>query len=669
MTIPANLFIDAPEMEDNSLSKLDGQAESWPEEIIRRFRERVPQTQNANIMVKFMKKDEENGAATGSLVITTSEKGAVVPIIIKDFYLYPLDVMIAAGKMLPLTSDYYNAHFAQKVGAFDKLEEFPAYGGLGRFDEANLWNAVYPPNMGRYAYASAGYPMMDLISETVDGSELKQWLKDNPACFANFKKHGHEELVTKAANLKPVNANEFRQGVDKLIPNSIALLRKEGPDKYSLLSSSDKVYAPSIHKLTRREAVDVISSTTSELSSDVQDTMNEVDQNGEKLLSTPEPLTNVILARPDDQLVERAESFDHYAVMNNMGVTVEGMVIPKVITFDQKEVKLKIFIGKTMQTIQEDVFGVRLKNSDFKLPCGDVPQVGQTGTFVFQPTQKHALATIPVTIRSISDDCGTMRMTASTLLGEGIKIAIPSFRGGCAVELKRIAFSDGVYNLPGVMKWVPMAGFAPVSNSKESFAVKTAGHKLSAAPVKLISTGYGQYAMTGVNKYAAASGWDHTKLARHQATFILASLGVGHKKIAEAIKEAGRRGHAELHHLSFIPLKAEKIAAARPRAKMLLSKCAAIRSDLRKEASFLDNAQTVDALLSLNFVNPDNIAKFVGKISQLKATISCLAGMLLASRVGIKEIPEQAASTAMHRLIEVVDGLEALRATQEVQAG
>jgi hypothetical protein len=81
----------------------------------------------------------------------------------------------------------------------------------------------------------------------------------------------------------------------------------------------------------------------------------------------------------------------------------------------------------------------------------------------------------------------------------------------------------------------------------------------------------------------------------------------------------------------------------------------------------MENAQTVDALLSLNFVNPDNLGKFVAKIPLFKAAISHLASCLLASRIGVREIPERSASGAMSKLVDVVRGLEAIRATQSIK--
>lgn len=659
MTIPANLFVEAPDVQDRSLTKLDNDTNVWPEEIIQKLRERAPQSAGTNCMVKFMKKDDENGTATGSVIINTPTAAVTVPIIIKDFTLYPLDVMIAKGKILPLTPDYFSEATATNQ-VFNRIEEYPTYGGLGRFEDANLWNAIYPPSLGRYAYASAGYPMLDLISDKLDGTPLKEWLKDNPEYAVGFYKNGHAPLIKKLANLKPVNMNEFSHGAHSLIPN-IRVLKLEGPNKYTLLSSSDKVFSPAFEALTREDAHKFMST----ISDCVQDDINEVDQNGEKVLAAPTG-GDVILAQKQYEKPEEAKEYDHYSVKKSNGVSVEGVVIPKVVDFNQKPVNLKIFIGKTMSTIQPNIWGVRLQNSRFHPPEAN-PRVGQTGTFIYQPDKSHALATIPVAIRSLTEDCGCICIKAQDLLGNGYRLKLnPN------LDLKRIAQSaDGSYVLPAGhhgMKWVVMEGFGEVTNSAESYNIKTAGQVLTNKPVKLSPNGYDFYTLRGVDKYAQAAGWDHTNLDRAQTKFLLACLGCPQEKIAKAFEVARRVGVAEMHSLNFIPTVQEKIAEARPKAAALIKAAKETKRNLLKEASYIDNAQTVDALLSLNFVSPDNIAKFVGKLPHFKATISNLASSLIASRLGMKEIPEEAAAVAMSRLIEVVDGLEKLRATQEIVA-
>ncbi len=667
MVLPANLFIDTPDLEDVSLHQLGSDVDAWPEEIIQKVKERLPRAGTMNLVVKFMKKDDENGVATGSVAVHSADKVAVIPVIIKDFMMFPMDVMIAKNKLLPLTPDYFDSIF-QATELFDRVEEYPTFGGLGRFEDANLWNAVYPPSLGRYAYASAGYPIMDTISGTIDGTELSQFLKDpgNAKYAARLLSGPHAELIKKVAHLRPVNMNEFRQGVDNLVPKSIAMLRLEGPNKYTVLSNSDSVFHPGMSRMTRSECTEFLS----EISDHAEDDINDVDQNGEKLLTLPEPKDPVYLAKTDAETAESATEYGHYVVKAKTGVSIEGVVIPRVINFDQKKVDLKLFIGKTMSTVQPEICGVRLKNSRFQ-PHYGAPKIGQTGVFIYQPDRTHALATVPVTVTAVVKEGGTVTIKATDLAGFPLKLRLGSY------DLHRIAkIGERIYALPKELKWCAVEGFNEVSNSPEDYSIKQAAAKLTNTPVFVMPTGYGQYAMRGVDKYASAMNWDATNLQGYQAKFLLASLGAGESGIGRILKEAGVRGRAEVHGLKFPPLATEKVAAAKPLAAKLIKLAASLKVNawkelsslqgLSKKASYLENSQTVDALLSLNFVNPTNISKYIGKLPALKSAISHVAGCLLASRLGLKEIPEQAASSAMMRLVELVDGLERLRATQDI---
>lgn len=660
--IPANLFIDTPELHDASLHKLSNDIESWPEDIIQKLKERIPKVAGMNSMVKFMKKDEENGTATGSVIINSPEKTAVVPIIIKDFMLYPLDIMVAKQKLLPLNPDYFDAVFDDN-NVFQKLEEYPTYSGLGRFEDANMWEAIYPPSLGRYAYASAGYPILDAISDTVDGSAMKDNLLGDQGATARYYNNGHLDVLKKVANLKPVNMGEFAPAADKLIPKSVVMVLKEGPNKYTSLASSDEVFHPGIHTMDRPSTCKFMST----ICDHVDDVINEVDQNGEKMLVVPQGDDNVFLARSDDHVPVSADEYDHYSVRTKTGVNVEGIVIPRVIDFDQEIKDIKMFLGKTMSTVQPEIYGARLRHSGFTLE-GSYPKVGQTGTFVFNTDASHGLATIPVTVRSMVEDCGKIVLKVFTLMGEPLKLIIcPN------THLERIAKIPSEkypsYMLPGKMKWIAMDNMGEVSNSPHDYIIKSAAQVLTNKPVTLIPTGYGQYSVKGVSKYASYIGWDHTNLSGAQVKFLLSAMSCPQEKIASAMDYASRAGRAELHNLHFTPLKHEKLAKYKPMIKRFLKVASDSRCDLFKEASYIDNSQTVDALLALNFINADNMTKFINMVPSLKSAVSSLASCLLASRLGMKEIPESSASTAMQRLIEVVTGLERLRATQEVNAG
>lgn len=83
--------------------------------------------------------------------------------------------------------------------------------------------------------------------------------------------------------------------------------------------------------------------------------------------------------------------------------------------------------------------------------------------------------------------------------------------------------------------------------------------------------------------------------------------------------------------------------------------------DLSKEASLLKDPEVVDTVLSLNFINEENLNNYIKDIPNMKKVSSQLAGLIIASRMGLKSIDEGAAKNAMDGLDEVIDGLTSIR--------
>lgn len=655
MTIPTGLFIDSPESQEVTNFQLSNDPEVWPEEIITHLKERVPDASGAQMIVKMKNEDPETGTAVGAIIMTTGKKAATVPVIIKEFMMSPLDVFIVEGRVLPLIPDYYKKAFMSNE-VFKEIEEFPSQVGQSRFEDGNLWNVTYPPSLGRYAYASADYPILSSIENTIGGEQFAEQLKLNKLASALLKKHGHEEMLEKISSLQSVNMNEFSQGVDNLIPRSIYQLRKDGQNSYSLLANSNEVFAPQILKYTRHQMCGHLS----KICDKVEDTLNEVDQNGEKIIHVDmPPTTGLYIEDAKQDVVEMANEFGSYIVKKKNGVNVEGFVFPTVIDFNMQTVSgLKVFIGRGMSTLQTDIAGIKVSDPTFKLPS-TIPMIGETGIFYYCKDGK-GLATIPVTIISIVER-GSLIIKATDLNGRGYTFNLDSF-GDADLIYKT---TDGHYSIPRKMKWATMTGFDEISSSPIDYAEKTASHQKTNSPVTIIKTGSDNYAVRGMDKYAQHMELDKTNMAGPDLRFILASMGASSEKIAQVIGHADKFGHANIHGLSRPELFSEKVAKLQPKIQEMKKIASSFKYDMLKEAGYVENAQTVDALLALNFASPENVSKFVAKIPSFKAAISNLASTLLASRIGIREIPEAAVSTALNRLVEVVNGLEALRATNQ----
>jgi hypothetical protein len=77
-----------------------------------------------------------------------------------------------------------------------------------------------------------------------------------------------------------------------------------------------------------------------------------------------------------------------------------------------------------------------------------------------------------------------------------------------------------------------------------------------------------------------------------------------------------------------------------------------------KQSSVL--RESVNSVLSLGFLNRRTLMKFVKQVDNLEEMQSALCGLLLASRLGLKEIPQEAAEAAIDAMEPILTGLKSV---------
>jgi len=93
--------------------------------------------------------------------------------------------------------------------------------------------------------------------------------------------------------------------------------------------------------------------------------------------------------------------------------------------------------------------------------------------------------------------------------------------------------------------------------------------------------------------------------------------------------------------------------------------CSKIRVNLIKEASALDDPEAVDVVLSLNFINEDSLNGYIENIRKMQNVSEDLAELLIASRMGLKDIDESSVKKAMDGLNKVIIDLEGVKLAVE----
>lgn len=167
--------------------------------------------------------------------------------------------------------------------------------------------------------------------------------------------------------------------------------------------------------------------------------------------------------------------------------------------------------------------------------------------------------------------------------------------------------------------------------------------------------------------------FDFNALARHEAEFLLSSWGLPLTKCAKVLDDVKERIALEVHHLRLpLPSGVAKIASYDPRSKAAdaatIASFKAPIDELFKIAAAIEDAQSVDSILSLGFVNIENVERFAAVKPMLWEVSHMLAKLLLASRLGMDDLPEESIRSALDHLQRTINGLDKLNMLREQEA-
>lgn len=172
----------------------------------------------------------------------------------------------------------------------------------------------------------------------------------------------------------------------------------------------------------------------------------------------------------------------------------------------------------------------------------------------------------------------------------------------------------------------------------------------------------------GLHKIASEFRYD---LDAVSAEFMLGLLGVpgsmAKQKVAEARKLNGRDS-VKLAGLKTITTLGERHAESVKTASAFLERLPDLRRDLIKEAAAIRDEGTVDKILALNFINPENVSTFVDYLPDLEQAGERMAEMLIHSYLGQEDMPEAAIEKAMTGMEDVISGLKAIRGVEASQS-
>jgi hypothetical protein len=673
-----NLFAVEPQLPNVQRTKLPENVEKWAEVITTLMREQFPDISKLPLTVEFKKKDDQTGTAIGAVHVVSPDvgKSCFVPLVIEKFQMHPLDVWMEKDTQAvhPLTLDTFKELFFVS-SLSDGLDPRPADQPGQFFSDQAMWGSTYAPQGHRYAYASAGYNMLDQIADTMSAEDLEKFkdtLRQEPMLLQKFARHGHKEIIQKlAAKQGKRNQKDYAAEVRKLIPAAAVDIQRESNDKYSLLTMGEKTYDLQDQLRLNRQGCEEY---LAKIIDRPKDAMGEIDRVGEKFLVV-KPVTsgNVWLFDREEKSAVSVDTFGCYTVQSRTGSQFEAAVIPDVVDFSGNRISGKVVLSEVQSSYQKDVAGIPAPQSSRlkRILRPSNPAVGQRGTFIYVGAENKAIATIPVVIKSIenfdllsvTDDHGRsfqVRRGYGSSFGREGEHGYVSEHFRDKKSLESLGFTTprkDYFIIPSKMLWIPTEAMSDVCSTSTEWMEKTAMQRMDVDPVNVRFTGT-VYEFSGAGLPKLACSPRETKLLLH-------NLGADHEKIAKVMERAKRRGKCSVHGTS----KLESSERTKERVKeahvKIAKACEVLRKTLIKEAAEIEDTATVDTLLALKFLNPDNLARFVSYVPVLDKAADFLAELTLSSRLGLKQINQAATAGAMTKILEVIGGLKKIEGSMK----
>jgi hypothetical protein len=641
--------------------KLPEDEAKWAQSITSHVSSSIPFLGKYPSEISIDDKDTKLGYAKGRLVVGGK---VVIPLIIREYKLLPLDVFVHGEDFYPLTEKSIEEIMMTKSLGVKPISR-KEYKG----ENTSLQSSSSPSGRGNAGYkiGSALDRMSPASISAEDYSAFMDKLSgDKSLSIAMY--HIAPDALKKIAS-KVIGDKEelpFQDKVRKVASEedweiNVLQLHKTASGNVAMYTSSD--YYPMAYQHNEMT---------------IEDAVGKFGPDCIKKVASGEPVTMVMgrggfsINTPAEMhfKMEPMEKFGQYDVMSHNHRIIRGTLIPEVYDFSMNKLAgMKLFTSKDCFSMQEKIAGRRvMAGPRAELESAEIRH-GIRGTFCFRYGEKVA-SLEPFTVSTLPLTSGeSIIFEAMTMRGEPVHFTVMPGMASAAPGEKR-----GSYLIPSFWQFVKVGDFQePIMQSTPDMK-KYASPDTDDKSLGLLWNGV-HYRIIGAQvSNMAQQLYD---LDRMQARFFLTAFGLT-PEFADTLLNKAKLGGEVRFIASVSPTinhvvvtnaienqdgsRDTKYAAA---VDMVVS---AIRERaLIKEALTGKETETVDNVLSLNFVNRNNVGEFVESIDEFKDSQSKLARLLVASRLGIEQIDPQAVKTAMENLSEVIDGLEVLKSSMSVK--
>ncbi len=337
--------------------------------------------------------------------------------------------------------------------------------------------------------------------------------------------------------------------------------------------------------------------------------------------------------------------------------------VMSVVDFDMQPLEMFVFVSADGRYgCQDEIAGIRQKDDGQPPTQQPMPlEQAQGSGCLFYDVAGAFNCLLPMTIQNTSQGPdGSMQVHAESVFGE--PLILSTAPGLQAIQ----QIGENEYAVPDFVQWCPLQG-EPLFLTKKPIEIEQKTQAQQApSTVDVGSTAPGEFSMEG--QPLAKVAREHRQfLKTAEAEFLLVGMGMNPFDARKALAQAQVHGHCKVAGLlSITPLADLHKTMVKKAAKTLSNFPYELRRNLVKEAAVIDDAETADKVLAMNFINPENIGTFASYLPELDTAMCKLAEMLIACRMGMRNVDEGAVERCMKNGEQVIDGLKALQQREQV---
>lgn len=643
--------------------RLSEDANEWPQQILDQLYRQAPFSSDYSPKVVLDQVDNDRKYVLGKVELLNKiainprddstpkemrgNSKVVVPVVVQDGKLQPMDLLMHSGEVEPLTEERLRKALFRPT-MFEAIKKRP--GDLSMIEQ------LYPPqrtgnsgrggmvvdsgDMTRTASARPEF-LMDAILPTIKKAhvaEITTSLNEDPSMrSALFSNDTVLPFLAKLAEVEAVkrNSTSYLEKVAQSIEPTVIQIQKIAGG-FRIKTANPEALIPSAEDVPRQAAVGSLGG----------DLVSKVETDGTTTITAQSAMKDTL----EDLNIKVINEFGIYKV-KSQGDNKEmiGWVFPKVMDFTGEVLPMAVFSNGSESAIQENIAGVPIARQT------DVLDADPSGNGCFYyATPSGAQALIPVEISGEQETPEGKGYMAETMLGNKCVISmVPGLKTATVI-------GEGRYGIPESCGFMPLENHTDLTSSPDEFTKSAEAVALSTNAVRVITDGsYFTFQGKGIDKLAGVM--ETEGINKDDAVFLGAVLGQEPVKFAHDLSSLRSKGQYEMWFGgSPVTTFKDKYAEAKKVATERLSKFPDLRMNLFKEAAPINDPTAVDKILSLNFLNAENISIFTSYVPEFELTIRKLSELLLAARMGLDAVEQGAIQKAIVHLDKVISGLKTL---------